>query len=100
MEMEDLSITGIITIFITATIVMYLGITILGATTSSLSCTAVDGYNATGTTDAEKYPAGSWSSVCQNTTTSSISAYGVLVIVLIVLAAAGILAVVRHFGQI
>lgn len=98
--MEEWTIVGIITTFITATILMYLGITILGATSTSFSCENVSGYDKDGSNDAAKYPAGTWASVCHNTTTSSVSAYGVLVIVLIVLAAAAILTIVRHFGQV
>ena len=96
--MEGISVVGMIITFVVATIVLFVGITIIGGVSTGFDCKNLQGYDSTGATDAEKYPSDTWAGSCKSLQTQSQSSYQLLVIVLIVIAAGAILTVVvRHF---
>ena len=84
--------------FIITAILLLIGTVILGGTQSGLDCSTLSGGNSTATTDAPKYPAGTWAGACHDTETSAQSAFSLLVVILIIISAAVILYVVRTFA--
>ena len=87
----DGNIMGIVGIFIAIVIMLAIGTQILGNT--GFDCKGLEGYDSGGT------PAGSastgWAATCFEVSQQSQSGYNLLVIIIIVVAAVGILFVVR-----
>ena len=110
----EFSVIGIITIFIAATIMLSIGTTILGST--SLDCdfngdgtppkgasTAADyvktsGANTVGKTAITGTTYNEWEKTCLETQTSSESSYGLLVLIILIIAAVGVLGAIRLLG--
>ena len=90
-------IVPLVITFVVVAVVLFVGVSILGATSSGFSCTTLAGHNATGSTDAEKYPSGTWSGQCWQIQQSAISSYALLIVILVIVAAVAILYVVRTF---
>ena len=84
--------------FIVVSILLLIGTSILGGATTGFDCKTLEGYNESGSNDAAKYPAGSWSGTCHAVGTASQNAYSLLLVVLIIISAAVILYVVRTFA--
>ena len=95
--MEGNSIVGFVLAFIVAAIVLSVGVTILGSTSSGFDCKNLQGYDSSGSNDAAKYPSNTWAGQCWSVQQQQQSSYAILVIVLVVIAAASILAVIRLF---
>ena len=95
--MEGNSIVGFVLAFIVAAIVLSVGVTILGSTSSGFDCKNLQGYDSTKTANNEKYPPNTWAGQCWAVQQQQQSSYAILVIVLVVIAAASILAVIRLF---
>ena len=95
---ENQSMVAVVIGFVIVSIILSIGVTVLGNTQSGFDCTKLQGYNSGGATDALKYPSGTWSGQCYSVQQQTQSAFGILVIILIVIAAAAILYVVRMFG--
>lgn len=88
MTMADNQIMQMIGTFIAAAIMLSVGVVILGSATNN--CSTVTGYNTT-TPSAST----SWGATCYTLGTQTISAYQLLGVVLIVIAAVIILAVIK-----
>ena len=84
--------------FVVVAVVLFVGVTILGSVSTGFACDRMQGANATATTNALKYPSGTWAGQCWQIQQSAISSYALMVIILIIVAAAAILYVVRTFG--
>jgi hypothetical protein len=86
--MADSNIMAMVGAFIAVSIMLGIGVQILG--NSVQDCTNLPDFNATaGATQT------GWAAQCETTNTQSQSAYSLLIIVIIVIAAVVILAVVR-----
>ena len=86
--MADSNIMAMVGAFIAVSIMLGIGVQILG--NSVQDCTNLPDFNATaGATQT------CWAAQCETTNTQSQSAYSLLIIVIIVIAAVVILAVVR-----
>ena len=83
---------------IVVSILLLIGTSILGGVTTGFDCKTLQGYDKDGSTDADKYPAGSWSGTCHAVGQASQNAYSLLIVVLIIISAAVILYVVRTFA--
>ncbi len=105
-------ITGLITIFIGAAILLAVGVQVLGNVQSSTNCTTLPGYNSSGLVNgtgpfgsftsptnhgpnAGDYKYSSWSLSCLTTNTNAQSGYSLVLVILIVIAAVAILAIVK-----
>ena len=91
--MDGNSIIGFVIAFIVAAIVLSVGVSILGSTSSGFDCYNLQGGNATAKTAKD----GTWAKQCVEIQNQQRSSYAILVIVLVVIAAASILAVIRLF---
>ena len=85
-------IGGVIAI-IGVAIILGVGTTILGSTSSSFDCSTVEGYAGTNGADST-----GWAKTCLDTNEQSRQAWLLIPVVLIVIAAVIILGVLRHFG--
>ena len=90
-------IVPLVITFVVVAVVLFVGVTILGSVSTGFDCKTMQGYNATGDTNAEKYPAGSWSAQCLQISSSAQSSYSLLIVILVIVAAVAILYVVRTF---
>ena len=95
--MEGNIVISLIITFVIACVVLFIATSVLGNVSTGIDCTSLQGGNSSGTTDAQKYAAGSWSEQCRNVATQSMSAQNLLIVILIIIAAAAILFVVRNF---
>ena len=95
---EGQSVVGLVVTFILVAVVLLIGTSIMGATSSGFDCKTLSGYNSGGSNDAAKYPSGTWAGTCFQLQQQTNSAYSILTVVLIVTAAAGVLFVIRMFG--
>jgi len=86
--MADSNIMAMVGAFIAVSIMLGIGVQILG--NSVQDCSALTGYNVTVPADST-----GWAGQCETTNTQAQSAYSLLIIVIIVIAAVVILAVVR-----
>lgn len=86
--MADNMIIGIIGLFVGISIMIGIGVTILGSV--SIDCKTLDGYNPT-TPSAST----GWAGSCVNAANQTASAYSLLLVILIVVAAASILFVIK-----
>ena len=84
--------------FVVVAIILFVGVTILGNVNSGFDCKLLTGYDKDGSNDAAKYPTGTWSGTCFQIGVQSQSAYNLLVVSLIIIAAVVILYVVRTFA--
>lgn len=99
---ESSTIMGLVGAFIAIAIMLSIGVQILGNVQTGTNCNSLPGFNSTGTTVSSgwsltntdgKYSG--WALQCLNQNTSSQSAYTLLGVILIVIAAVAILFVVR-----
>ena len=95
---ESTGVVGMVITFIVIGIVLLIGTQIMGATSTGFDCKTLAGYDASKSTDAEKYPSGTWAGTCYALSSQVQSSYSILTVTLIVVAAAGILFVIRMFG--
>ena len=84
--------------FIVVAIILFIGVTILGNVNSGFDCKQLEGYDKDGTTDADKYPSGTWSGTCNQIGEQAQTSYSLLVVSLVIIAAVIILYVVRTFA--
>ena len=84
-------VMGIIILFIGVVITALIGTQILGNV--SINCDGLSGYDSDDPTSST-----GWAKQCLDTQESAIESYGLLMVMLIVLAAVGILLVIRMFG--
>lgn len=89
--MAESSVLAIVGVFIAIVVMLGIGTQILGNV--SFSCEDLDGYNSTTPGDST-----GWAASCLEVQENSISGYNLLVIIVIVVAAVGILFVVRMLG--
>ena len=94
---EGQSVVGLVVTFILVAVVLLIGTSIMGATSSGFDCKTLSGYDST-KSGAEQYPTGTWAGTCYQLQQQTNSAYSILTVVLIVTAAAGVLFVIRMFG--
>lgn len=94
--MADNQVTIMIGAFIAVAIMLSVGVVILGNSTNN--CTTLPGYNATtpGVNETITTAHTGWALTCVNNSTTTINAYGLLGVVLIVIAAVVILAVIKY----
>ena len=57
---------------------MWAGLAVISGLDDNYTCEALDGYNPSGTTTAEKYPAGTWAGLCEKNESGAVTLYGVL----------------------
>ena len=84
--------------FIVVAIILFIGVTILGNVNSGFDCKTLSGYDGSKSTDAEKFPSGTWAGTCHNIGAQAQSSYALLVVSLVIIAAVVILYVVRTFA--
>ena len=87
------NIMGIVGIFIAIVIMLAIGTQILGNT--GFDCKGLEGYPTTGTDAEKKANSVGWAASCFEVSDQSQSGYNLLVIIIIVVAAVGMLFVVR-----
>ena len=92
----DSSITQMAVALIGVIIIFSISIAILGNITSSFKCDTLPGYLSTGSTDAEKYPTGTYAGLCQANNANAVSSIGLVIISVVILAAAVIMYAVRY----
>ena len=85
-------IGGVIAI-IGVAIILGVGTTILGSTSTSFDCSTLKGYAGTNGVDST-----GWAKTCIDTNEQSRQAWLLIPVVIIVIAAVIILGVLRHFG--
>ena len=90
-------IVPLVITFVVVAVVLFVGVTILGSVSTGFDCKTMQGYNSTGKTTAEQFPAGSWSAQCNQISSSAQSSYSLLIVILVIVAAVAILYVVRTF---
>ena len=95
--MEGNIVISLIITFVIACVVLFISTSILGNVSGGFDCKNLQGYKASGSTDADKFPTGTWSGQCHYISQQAISAQNLLVVILIIIAAAAILFVVRNF---
>ena len=83
--------------FVVVAVVLFVGVSILGSVSTGFACSSMQGYDSTKSTDAEKYPTGTWAGQCYQIQQSAISSYSLLIVILVIVAAVAILYVVRTF---
>ena len=93
---------GLVGAFIAIAIMLSIGVQILGNVQTGTNCNSLPGFNSTGTTNPTTWTLtntngqhSGWSLQCLNQNNSSQSAYTLLGVILIVIAAVAILFVVR-----
>ena len=59
-------------------IVAWIGHGVIGGVYDNYTCEAVDGYNPSGATTAERYPPGTWAGLCEKNESGAVTLYGVL----------------------
>ena len=90
-------IVPLVITFVVVAVVLFVGVTILGSVSTGFSCSTMQGYDKDGSTDADKYPTGTWAGQCWQIQQSAISSYALLIVILVIVAAVAILYVVRTF---
>ena len=56
----------------------WIGHGVIGEVHDNYTCEAVDGYNPSGATTAERYPPGTWAGLCEKNESGAVTLYGVL----------------------
>ena len=59
-------------------IVAWIGHGVIVEVYDNYTCEAVDGYNPSGATTAERYPPGTWAGLCEKNESGAVTLYGVL----------------------
>ena len=67
-----------VTTAVVIAIVAWIGHGVIGEVYDNYTCEALDGYNPSGATTAERYPPGTWAGLCEKTESSAVTLYGVL----------------------
>ena len=90
-------IVPLVITFVVVAVVLFVGVTILGSVSTGFDCKTMQGYDPDGSTNADKYPSGTWSGQCFQISQSAQSSYSLLIVILVIVAAVAILYVVRTF---
>ena len=59
-------------------IVAWVGHGVIGEVYDNYTCEALDGYDPSGATTAERYPPGTWAGLCEKNESGAATLYGVL----------------------
>ena len=94
----DTNVNAIVGAFIAVSLLLFVGVQILGGASSGFSCDGLDGFVTGGADDAAKYPTDTWAGTCHEVHGQSQGSFSLLVVVLVVIAAVAVIVVVRMLG--
>lgn len=59
-------------------VVAWIGHGLIGEVYDNYTCEALDGYDPSGTTTAERYPPGTWAGMCEKNESGAVALYALL----------------------
>ena len=71
-------VSAVVATAVVIAVVAWIGHGLIGEVYDNYTCEALDGYDPSGTTTAEKYPPGTWAGLCEKNESGAVALYALL----------------------